>query len=128
MTQHEQNQSSRRAFLQQTTLGVDIAQETLSVADMVLGLLAARYAEAAVEFLFGVRNQTSYSKDIDAKHNYLFSRLANGNNRELVKEMAANHTWSDEKPQEGYGIEVYPGEWFVMPEPTAGKLKTWVTP
>lgn len=73
----------------------------------------------ATELLFGGERAQLVNDQISF---LIFMSFWTGNNTELLRQVAGNHTWSSSRPNRGFAIQIYPGEFFVIREPTATKV------
>lgn len=116
MGKHEEYQNRyRKMYGAAVGLG-----ENATVKEIVSGLVKIKQVMEATEFLFGAERSAPINQDQLGFQ--IFMRLMTDRDTELLLEVASNHCWSSSRGNHGFAIQVYPGEWFVIKEPTATKM------
>ena len=94
--------------------------EDAPITDIVKGLLDQNARGEAVELLFHTERRKEFL-NLDKLGWNIFIGLmkTSEQNDNLIKQIAENCSWSSEPMTQGLTIQVYPGEWFVIPEPIA---------
>ena len=109
----------RERFLDLYKRGTNLPKEATLV-QVINALVEVEQYNEATEMLFGgerglfVNDRTGFM---------VFMSLWAGDQPELIRELARNHNWASKRPSRGFAILVYPGEFFVIPEPTVTKLR-----
>ncbi|MFC1646973.1 hypothetical protein ACFL1A_01685 [Patescibacteria group bacterium] len=77
----------------------------------------------AVELIFARGRKTEHDKVLRLSF-VIFMVLWSRVHNDVIEEIASNHHWADEEDQDALSIQVYPGEFLVIPEPSATIAKT----
>jgi hypothetical protein len=94
--------------------------ENASLAQTIEALSEIGQPNEATEMLFGCeRNQMARLGCTDFS---IFMDFWSNKHPELFKEVVANHVWVQNNQSKGYAIQIYPGEYLLIQEPTATKL------
>lgn len=94
--------------------------EDATMAQVIEGLAGMNRKMEAVELLFATRrNNKLLIEDPLAWTIYINCVIADA---ATIKSIVDNHQWSNNKLAKGFSMQVYPGEWFTIFEPTATNL------
>lgn len=93
-----------------------------SVADVVSQLVGQKEYVYATEMLFGcTRDDDPFAGD--DLHFAFYMACCIGRYPELLKELARQHRWQDQRARRGgYSMQIFPGEWFIVLEPFATRM------
>ncbi len=109
-TGHEAYQEERLTLYKWATKLPDSA----TLIDVIKALVEIHHFNQATEMLFGCKWEQVAN---DRTGRTIYMSLWSGELFELIKVIAENHRWTSNRPNNGcVAIEVYPGEYFVIPK------------
>ncbi|MFA5155212.1 MAG: hypothetical protein WC453_02155 [Patescibacteria group bacterium] len=121
-TQHQSYQEVYFKIYRRATKLPDSAD----LAEIISALVDMEQCQEAAEMLFGCEASNLVANQMD--YSIFQSFCYDETSGELIKKIAHKHAWSDDPlAKKGLAIQVYPGEFLIIPEPLDSEVLTMVS-